>query len=64
MPFPFFWIIDLYLQIPVVIAEFFNPIAELIIPTGTPTNEANAEIKTQPLSRNKNKKVFFFFLVI
>ena len=28
----------------------FNTAAELIIPTGTPTNEANQEIKTQPLT--------------
>ena len=28
----------------------FNPNAELIIPTGTQTNEANAEIEMQPVT--------------
>ena len=27
----------------------FVPIAELVIPTGTATNEVNAKIKTQPV---------------
>ena len=31
-------------------AQIFNPTAELVIPTETPTNEANAEIETQPLT--------------
>ena len=42
----FFFIIDLYFLIPTVIAQMFIPTAELVIPTGTQTNEANAEIKT------------------
>ena len=29
---------------------FFLIIAELVIPTGTATNEANVEIETQPLT--------------
>ena len=33
-----------------VIAQIFNPTAELAIPTGTLTNEANAEIETLPLT--------------
>ena len=28
----------------------FNPTAELVIPTGTQTNEANAEIEMQPIT--------------
>ena len=40
--------IDWYFLITAVTAQIFNPIAELIMPTGTPTNEANAEIKTHP----------------
>ena len=28
----------------------FNPTAELAIPTGTPTNEPNAEVETQSLT--------------
>ena len=41
----FFLIIDLYLLIPEVISQIFNPIAELIIPTRIPTKEAKAEIQ-------------------
>ena len=33
-----------------MIEQIFIPTAELAIPTGTPTNEANAEIGTQPLT--------------
>ena len=31
-----------------MIAKICNPNAELVIPTGTQTNEINTEIKTQP----------------
>ena len=31
-----------------MIAQFFIPMAELVIPTGTQTKEADAEIETQP----------------
>ena len=40
----FFFIIELYLLIPAVIARIFVPAAEFVIPSGTQTNEANAEI--------------------
>ena len=33
-----------------MIAQIFNPTAELVIPTGTQTNEANAEIERQPIT--------------
>ena len=42
-----FLIIDLYILIPVVIAQIFNPTVELVMPTGMQTNEANTEILTQ-----------------
>ena len=42
----FFLIIDLYFLIPVVIAQIFNPITELVIPIGIPTKEKK--------SRNEN----------
>ena len=45
--FIFFFIIDLYFFIPAVIAQFFIPTAELVIPAGTQTNKANTEIETQ-----------------
>ena len=45
----FFLIIDLYFLTPGVITQIFNPITELLIPTGIPTKEAKAEVKTHPL---------------
>ena len=32
-----------------MITQIFIPTAELVIPTGTQNNEANAEIETQPV---------------
>ena len=46
----FFLIIDLYLLIYAVTSQVFNPIAELVIPTGIPTKEANVGIKTHPVT--------------
>ena len=34
----------------------FNPTAELLIPTGTPSNKANAEINQQPLTEEKKQE--------
>ena len=45
----FFLIIDLYFLIPAVITQTFNPTAELVTPTGTATNEVNAQTETQQL---------------
>ena len=42
----FFLIIDVYFLIPTVIAQIFNPLAEIVIPTGIPTKEAKAEMET------------------
>ena len=47
--FPFFLIIVLYFLIPAVIAQIFNPIAELVIYVGIPTEEAKAEMEAHPL---------------
>ena len=44
----FFLIIDLYLLIPAVIAQIFNPIAEVVIPIAIPTKEPKAEMETNP----------------
>ena len=33
-----------------MIAQIFNPTEEFLIATGTQTNEANAEIETQPVT--------------
>ena len=40
-----FLIVDLCFLIAAVIAQIFNPIAELIIPIGIPTKEAKAEME-------------------
>ena len=38
-----------YFLIPVVIAQSFYPIADLVIPIGIPSNEAKAEIEIHPV---------------
>ena len=42
----FFLIVDLYFLIPAFIAQFFNPIAELVIPIGIPSKE---QIQIRPV---------------
>ena len=46
----FFLIVDLYILIPAVITQNFNPIAELVIPIGIPTKEANSETETHSVT--------------
>ena len=46
---PFSFIIDLYVLIPAVITQMFNPIVQLAIPIGIPTKEAKAEIEAHPV---------------
>ena len=41
-----FLISDLHFLIPAAVTQIFNPIAELVIPTGIPTKEAKA-VSTQ-----------------
>ena len=57
-----FLIIDFYFLIPTVIAQIFNPIAELVILIGIPIKEAKAEIEIHPVIVETNyfvkKKVF------
>ena len=49
--------IDLYVLIPAVNEKTFNPTEEIVIPTGTPTNKANAETETQLLTaETKSRK--------
>ena len=45
MFFFFFLVIDLYFLIPTVIAQIFNPIAELVIPIGILVKEAKVEME-------------------
>ena len=47
--FLFFLIIDLYFLIAAVVAQIFNPIAEIIIPIGISTKEAKSEIEIHPV---------------
>ena len=47
--------IDLYFLIPAMIARILIPTAELLIATGIATNEANAEIETQTVTKIKLK---------
>ena len=44
----FFLFIDSYFLIPAVITQTFNPVAELVIPIGKPTKEAETEMETYP----------------
>ena len=44
-----FLIIDFYFLIPTSIAQIFNPIPELVISTGIPTEEEKAEMETHPV---------------
>ena len=46
----FLFITHLYFFILVAIAQIFIPTAELVIPTGKQTNEANGETETQPVT--------------
>ena len=47
----FFLISDVFFLISAVITQFFDPTAELAIPIGIQTNEANVEIQTTTGSR-------------
>ena len=38
-----------------IIAQIFNPIAELVISTATPSKEAKAETETHPVILENNK---------
>ena len=44
-----FLIVDLYLLVPAVTAQVFNPIGELVISIGIPSKEAKAEIEINPV---------------
>ena len=47
MFFFFFLIVDLHLLILANISQIFNPIAELVVPVGISTKEANAEAEME-----------------
>ena len=41
-----------------MIAQMFNPTTEFVIPTRTQTDEANAEIETQPVIADGRTSTF------
>ena len=50
------FVINLHLLTPAFIAQIFNPTAEDATPIGTPTNEDNAKIETQPLAADTKEE--------
>ena len=50
MLFLLFYVTDLYFLTPAVIIQIFISTAELFIPTGTQTNDRNAEIEMEPVT--------------
>ena len=53
---------NLYFLILAMTAQVFISTAELAIPTGTPTNEANTKIKTHPVTaETKTRKCSKYF---
>ena len=60
----FFLIIDLYFLIPVVIAQIFNPIAELVIHIEILIKEAKSELEIHPvIAETKIRKFSIQFRV-
>ena len=51
-------IIELYFLILTVILQIFNLTAELTTSAGTPTNEENVEIETQPVTAEIKTRKF------
>ena len=49
--------IHLYFLIPAANMQIFNPTPELVMPSGTPANEAKAETETPPMTAETNKKI-------
>ena len=39
-----------------MIGQIFNPTGELVMPTGTPTNEPNVKIQIHPLTAEMKKR--------
>ena len=50
--------IDLYSSISEIGAQNFNPTVKLAISTETPTNEANAETETHPMTAETKTRKF------
>ena len=64
MLFSLFLIIDLYFLICAAIAQYFNPVTELVIPTVIPTKEAKVEIEIHTvIVKAKIRKYSIFILL-
>ena len=50
LAFLFFVIADLYFLIPAIIAQNYNPIAELVMPTAISMKESKAIVQTNPVT--------------
>ena len=50
----FYLTIDLYFWIAAFITQIFNPIADLVIPIGIPTEEATAKMEKYPVTVENN----------
>ena len=55
----FFFIIDLYFLIPAVIAQIFNPIAEIVIPIEIPSKEADTKIEIYRVTKIRKCSIKF-----
>ena len=55
----FFFIIDLYFLIPAVIAQIFNPIAEIVIPIEIPSKEADTKIEIHRVTKIRKCSIKF-----
>ena len=51
-----FVITDLYILIPAVIADIYNPTTQLLIPTGVPTIEGKAEMERHPVTSEMKRR--------
>ena len=56
--------IELYFLFPAAIAEMFNPIAELVVPIGIPSKEANVEIEIHPVIGEAKRESVQYNLVL
>ena len=50
-------LLDLHFLILAVIAQTFNPISELVIPLGVPTEEEKSEIEIHPVTVEANTRM-------
>ena len=64
MLFSLFLIIDLYFLICAAIAQFFNPVTELVIPTGISSKEGKVEIEVNTVIVNAKIRKYSIFILL